>query len=271
MSDSVPRYDGWDAEELQGKFSVCAVVAHTFSVRVFYTESKCLTHTVTPPPPHPTPPFIMSSTTIYMGAMIPFSGGWSPYVLPGYLQALDDINISPYILPNVHINGTYADSECDPRGGVKGLLGMEKLVEGWRGDEGLGLDVVIGDGCSSACQAEGPITEVLRIPQISWGCSAGEEQEHTHKHTHEHTRTHCIHTHEQIHEQTHNYYERTHTPSLASCATRERTSRSEPAVLCSPRTNCAFRAMALYDARANFSRRVQLETSSRSLLCSRCV
>ena len=65
-------------------------------------------------------------------------------------------------LLGVKLRFTWADDQCSASGG---LAALTRILE-------IKPDVVVGPGCSAACESTGFLTAGLNIPQISWGCAS---------------------------------------------------------------------------------------------------
>ena len=72
--------------------------------------------------------------------------------------ALDDANKSL----GVKLEFEWTDDQCSASGG---LAALTRLLE-------YQPEVVVGPGCSAACESTGFLTAGLNIPQISWGCAS---------------------------------------------------------------------------------------------------
>ncbi|GMI23152.1 hypothetical protein TeGR_g5514, partial [Tetraparma gracilis] len=99
--------------------------------------------------------------------------------------AIDDINSNPNLLPSSFLNATWMDSDCNKQTSMTALLSQARSFDLSSTSDSTSdpscapsdpfatsLNVLIGDGCSANCEANGPLTEFLRIPTISFGCSA---------------------------------------------------------------------------------------------------
>jgi len=103
-------------------------------------------------------------TTITLGGLFPSSGGWAvgPTVIPAFTLAIEEINASPTLLPSTTLLYHHNDSACSAITGLSALHYQNTFPNS--------IDVVIGDGCSTACQLQAKTCEAWKMPQLSWGC-----------------------------------------------------------------------------------------------------
>ena len=106
----------------------------------------------------------LADEPIHFALLIPFSGEWNiGHRIAGAAElAVERVNANKSLLPGRRLEYSAADSGCSAQ---QGLKAMGKLLAGR-------VDVVIGPGCSSACEVTGYLSGGQGIPQISWGCTA---------------------------------------------------------------------------------------------------
>ncbi|KAL1511311.1 hypothetical protein AB1Y20_006116 [Prymnesium parvum] len=115
-------------------------------------------------------------TTLVVAAVFPMFYPDGIKSLPGtralaaFLLAIEEINnktdgIHDELLPDSVIEVAYADSKCEVRATLTGLIQLLSL----QGGEWGGMSGIIGSWCSSSTIALANMATVLSIPQISFG------------------------------------------------------------------------------------------------------
>ena len=77
--------------------------------------------------------------------------------------AVEKVNANSALLPGRRFEYRWADSGCSAK---QGLAAMGQLLGEAR------IDVVIGPGCSSACEVTSYLSSGQNTSQISWGCTS---------------------------------------------------------------------------------------------------
>ena len=101
---------------------------------------------------------------IVMAYLIPWAGTLDigPRIGPAILPALKNVK-KKELIPGYEVEMHLIDTLCDK------LMGMKKIMDLWLHH---GVDVIIGDGCSTVCLPVSLIASVWNIPIISWECVA---------------------------------------------------------------------------------------------------
>ncbi|GMI45760.1 hypothetical protein TrCOL_g13479 [Triparma columacea] len=105
-------------------------------------------------------------STLTLGGIFPSSGGWEvgPSVFPAFQMAIEEINENDALLPGTELKYYLNDSSCDE------VVGQSKVM--WQNTYPRSIDMILGDGCSVACEAEARLAQIWKMPQISWGCTS---------------------------------------------------------------------------------------------------
>lgn len=103
-----------------------------------------------------------SNVVVFIGATFPFFGGWpvGRLVQPAFDLALREINANS---SNIQFVGIWGDSKCSPSYGPSNFVSLKKDHN---------VQIVVGDGCSLACEPMAYLGGVWKAPQLSWGCSS---------------------------------------------------------------------------------------------------
>jgi len=110
--------------------------------------------------------------SLTLGGNFPVTGGWpvGSKIIPAVELAIEEINASPDLLPATTLKLYVNDSACDADIGLKNLL--------WQDEHPRSIDMILGDGCSTACEAQAAVAAPKQLPQVSFtggGCSVGKE------------------------------------------------------------------------------------------------
>ena len=103
---------------------------------------------------------------IHIALLMPMSGSWDggKRVAGVAALAVERVNADKSLLPSRRLEYSWADSGCSPQ---QGLTAIGELLGGVSR-----VDVVIGPGCSSACEVMSYLAAGQGIPQVSYSCSA---------------------------------------------------------------------------------------------------
>ena len=93
------------------------------------------------------------------------SGSWDAgkRIAGAAALAVEKVNADKALLPGRRFEYLWADSGCSAK---QGLAAMGQLLGEAR------IDVVIGPGCSSACEVTSYLSSGQSTSQISWGCTS---------------------------------------------------------------------------------------------------
>ena len=109
---------------------------------------------------------MLADEPIHFALLMPFSGSWDigRRIAGAAELAVERVNANKALLPGRWLEYDWANSGCSPQ---KGLEAMGELL-----GRASKVSVVIGPGCSSACEVTSYLAGGEKIPQISWGCAS---------------------------------------------------------------------------------------------------
>ena len=105
--------------------------------------------------------FFSAEDPIHLALLIPISGAWPAGLADAGAAALaiERVNAHNELLPGRVLEYSWADSGCSAKQGLKAMGELFAKTNH--------VDVVIGPGCSTACEVTSYLTGGREIPQIS--------------------------------------------------------------------------------------------------------
>ena len=119
---------------------------------------------------------VFADKTVHIGLLLPMVGRFDEGArIAGAAQlAVDRVNNDEALFPGYVLKFMWNNSGCSAR---QGLAALGKLMDRQRESAATSggdsrLNIVIGPGCSSACEPAAYLAESKKIPLISWGCTS---------------------------------------------------------------------------------------------------